>query len=257
MSRRGFTLIELLVVVAIIATLIGILLPALSSARNTARSTKCLAALHDVGAALQCYFNTNDDVFPLSQAHGGYQPGTAWLDTLAPHTQMKLQYRCPSDQATNFEDPNPALRRVTSYGINVFMGPNDEDWFPGNPSGIPPYGYEVQTHLRGASDLVYVAELAETGQNGAPIYPDHFHADKWGTNPLTGYGGADPKYDLALKRHQGKENYLFADGHADHFGFDQLFYVNPGSQALEIDRFDPGFPHSPQGWYTPDDGSNP
>lgn len=250
MRRPAFTLIELLVVIAILALLMGLLLPVMGQARMTAQSAKCLASLHDIGIALQGYFNTNDDRFPLSQAHGGYQPGTAWLDTLAPHTDSKLQYRCPTDRATNFDEPDPAKRRVTSYGVNIFMGPNSADWFPGNPSGIPPFGYEVATRIR-TSDFIFVAELAETDALNKPIYPDHFHAEKWGTNPLSGYGGADPKYDLALARHLSKANYLFVDGHAIQMRFDETFRVSPDGQTLEVDRFDPGFPHSSQGWYPP------
>ncbi len=255
MQRRGFTLIELLVVVAIIATLIGILLPSLASARAAGQSTKCLAALHDIGTALQCYLNCNDDRFPLSQAHGGYQPGTAWLDTLAPHTQMTLQYRCPTDRASNFDAPNPAVRRLTSYGVNAFLQPNADDFVPHNPTGIPPFGYINATQLRDSSRWVFAAELAEADQNNNPIYPDHFHADEWATNPFTGYGGADPKYDLALQRHQQKANYLFTDSHVDRSSFDQLFRVSPDGQTLEINRFDPGFPHSEQGWVKPSEGA--
>jgi len=253
MRRVCFTLIELLVVISIIALLLAILLPAMSSARGTARSAKCLAALHDIGLALQAYLQTNDDHFPLSQAHGGYQPGTAWLDTLEPFTDSKLQYRCPADEAVNFDAPDPAIRRVTSYGTNVFMGPNPADWFPGNPSGIPPFGYEIPTRLGAkSSTLVYVAELAEADRMGQPIYPDHFHAERWGTNPFTGYGGADPQYDLALRRHLSKANYLYADNHAETKRFDQTFRISGDGANLEIDQFDPGFPHSAQGWYQPD-----
>ncbi|MFO0971931.1 MAG: prepilin-type N-terminal cleavage/methylation domain-containing protein [Phycisphaerae bacterium] len=250
MFRRAFTLIELLVVISILSLLMGLLLPALSAARATAQATRCAAGLHDVGVALQGYFNTNDDRFPLSQAHGGYQPGSAWIDTLAPHTQMKLQYRCPTDHAPNFDEPDPAKRRVTSYGINVFMNPNDPGWTPDNPSGIPSFGFEVATRLA-ASDLIFVAELAEEDASHQPLYADHFHADMWSTNPFTGYGGADPQFDLALSRHQQKSNYLFVDGHAVPLRFDETFRVSPDGQTLEIDKFDPGFPHGPAGWFQP------
>ena len=251
MKRRGFTLIELLVVVAIIAVLIGILMPALTNARATSQSTKCLAALHDIGVAMTGYFNVNDDRFPLLREHGGSAPGTAWLDTLAPHTDMKLQYRCPTDQATNFDDPDPTLRRVTSYGMNSFMTPLQVDWTPASP--FPPHGFVVQTRLGDTSHWVYSAELAEWGTddsgNVIPVHGDDFHSDRWLINPLTGYGGDQPSQWLALGRHLQKENYLFADGHAEHVGFDQLYHVSADGQTLEIDRFDPGFPRSPQGWY--------
>lgn len=255
MRRCAFTLIELLVVIAIISLLLSILLPSLAAARAAGQSTKCLGALHNFGNALQGYFNTNDDRFPLSQAHGGYQPGTAWVDTLMPYASDTLAYQCPSDESQNFAESDPAKRRVTSYGINIFMGPNDPDWYPGNPSGIPPFGYELVTRLGAkASRLIYAAELAELDRLGNPVHPDHFHAERWGTNPTTGYGGAEPKYDLALARHLRKANYLYADGHADTRLFEQTFRVNPGSGVLEIDQYDPGFPHSPTGWYQPDGG---
>jgi prepilin-type N-terminal cleavage/methylation domain-containing protein/prepilin-type processing-associated H-X9-DG protein len=252
MKRACFTLIELLVVISIIAVLLAILLPAMASARATGQSTKCLAALHDVGLALQAYLQTNDDRFPLSQAHGGYQPGTAWLDTLAPHTESKLQYRCPSDEAVNFDAADATMRRVTSYGVNIFMGPNSDDWFPNNPSGIPPFGYEIPTRLGAkASTLIYSAELAEVDRNGVPIYPDHFHAERWGTNPFCGTGGADPQYDLAIKRHRGQASYLYADAHAERAKFNVTWRASADGAVLEINQYDPGFPHSPSGWYQP------
>ena len=251
MKRRAFTLIELLVVIAITSLLIAILLPALSAARQSGQSAKCLATLKNVGVGLAAYFNTNEDRFPLSKVHGGYQAGTAWLDTLEPYAQTTLQYRCPADHAKNFDAANPGLRRVTSYGINIFMSPNPLDWTASNPTGIPSWGYIKQTRLKDSSRWVYAAELAEVDRTGAPLSADEFHADHWGTNPFTGYGGYDPQYDLSLRRHLRKENYLFADSHAEHVAFDQLFHVSADGQTLEIDRFDPGFPHSPQGWFQP------
>lgn len=252
-NPRGFTLIELLVVVSIIALLLAVLLPALGSARATGYSVKCLASLHNIGVALHGYFQGNEDHFPLSQAHGGYQPGSAWLDTLMPYADGMMHYYCPRDESTNFAESNPALRRVTSYGINIFMGPNPADWFPNNPSGIPPFGYELLTRLGAhASNVIFAAELAEQDRNGRPIYPDHFHPEKWGVNPFTGYGGADPQYDLAVLRHKGKANYLFADAHAENLAFERTFQVSSDGGVLQVNQYDPGFPHSPEGWYRPE-----
>ena len=246
MKRRAFTLIELLVVIAIISLLISIILPALSRARQMGLRTKCLAALHETGQALTAYYNVNEDRFPLSSAHGGYQPGTAWLDTLMPSSDKNLIYRCPTD--------NPAVKRVTSYGINIFMDPNDDDWFPNNPSGIPPRGYMNLSQIRDTSRSIFVGELTDFDQGQNPITADHMHPDMWGLNPNTGYGGLDPKWEIALKRHIGGENYLFADGHASWSLFDDTWKIDETAQKKLIDLWDPGFPHPPNGWYQPNLG---
>jgi len=250
MKRSAFTLIELLVVIAVIALLLAILLPALSSARETGKSAKCLANLHNIGLAVQAYFNISDDLFPLSQAHGGYQPGDAWLDTLEPYTDSKLQYLCPSDRTPNLNESNPALRRATSYGINIFTGPLQDDWFPNNPVGIPPFGHRSFSRLGGQSaSIVFAAELAEFDVAGQPVYPDHFHPEGWRVNPGEGDPSLDPQFSLAIWRHLGRSNYLYADGHAERRAFEQTFFVSPDGAKLLVNQYDPGFPYSLVGWY--------
>lgn len=250
MRKRAFTLIELLVVIAIISVLIAVLLPSLSNARRSGRSTKCLANLKSMGLAMQAYFYSSDDTFPLSQAHGGGQPGWAWLDTLEPYNESKLQYRCPDDESPRLAAPDPTQRRVTSYGINIFMGPLQNGWFAGNPLGIPPFGYRSQTRLGAKSaSIVFAAEIAERDSAGNPIIPDHFHADEWRSNPGQGSGGEDPIFSLEMFRHLQKSNYLYADGHAESQRFGRTFLVSEAGDRLEINQYDPGFPHSSVGWY--------
>jgi len=250
MRRRAFTLIELLVVIAIISALLAVLLPSLSNARRSARSTKCLANLKNMGTALQAYFYVSEDLFPLSQAHGGGQPGWAWLDSLEPYTESKLQYRCPDDESPRFDAPNPAQRRVTSYGINIYTAPLQSGWFPGNPAGLPPHGYRSQTRMGAkAASIVFAAEISERSYNGNPVLPDHFHPDEWRTNPGQGSGGEDPIFSLEMYRHLRKSNYVYADGHAETQRFERTFLVSEDGQRLEVNQYDPGFPHSSVGWY--------
>jgi len=252
MRRRAFTLIELLVVIGILALMISVLLPALSHSRALGIKTRCLASTRDIGTALAAYLTASDDTFPLSQAHGGYQPGTAWIDTLMPHTSSKLQYRCPADRSENFDVANAAQRRVTSYGINIFMNPNDADYTADNDSGIPPRGYVKSTRCGDTARRIFVCELAELDRLGKPIWPDHVHPDMWGVNPLTGYGGLEPKYEVAVERHLKRANYTFVDGHAEWLSVDETFRIDPANGNKLLDLWDPGFPHgSPTGWYAP------
>ncbi|MCG8406958.1 MAG: prepilin-type N-terminal cleavage/methylation domain-containing protein [Phycisphaerales bacterium] len=250
MKRRGFTLIELLVVIAIISLLLAVLLPALSSARSSARKAKCLANMKNMGLALHAYFFTSNDEFPLSQAHGGGQPGWAWLDTLEPYSESKLQYQCPDDRSPRLGHADPALRRVTSYGINIFTSPLQHGWFEGNPLGIPPFGHRSQTRMGAQSaNIVFAAEIAEKDAWGNPIVPDHFHPEQWRTNAGQGGAGDDPIFSLQIHRHLRKANYLYADGHAAALRFEQTFLVGSSGIRLEINQYDPGFPHSDAGWY--------
>ncbi len=57
----GFTLIELLVVIAIISMLAGQILPALSTAREKGRQANCINNLHQIGLAIEMYYQDYDD----------------------------------------------------------------------------------------------------------------------------------------------------------------------------------------------------
>jgi prepilin-type N-terminal cleavage/methylation domain-containing protein len=57
----GFTLIELLVVIAIISMLAGQILPSLSTAREKGRQANCINNLHQIGLAIEMYYQDYDD----------------------------------------------------------------------------------------------------------------------------------------------------------------------------------------------------
>ncbi|MCM8818306.1 MAG: type II secretion system GspH family protein [Candidatus Omnitrophica bacterium] len=59
--KSGFTLIELLVVIAIISMLAGQILPSLSTAREKGRQANCINNLHQIGLAIEMYYQDYDD----------------------------------------------------------------------------------------------------------------------------------------------------------------------------------------------------
>ncbi len=60
-KKYGFTLIELLVVIAIISMLAGQILPSLSTAREKGRQANCINNLHQIGLAIEMYYQDYDD----------------------------------------------------------------------------------------------------------------------------------------------------------------------------------------------------
>lgn len=182
-ARRAFTLVELLVVAAIIAVLAGLLLPALSRARVRAISLRCTSQLRQIGMGCAMYSDDNNDRLPQS-AH----QGASWISRLGRYGLTNV-YRCPVD--TN-------RSRLTSYAINDFLTPA--------PFGDRLIDFSRLTFIPAPAETVHLAETAPDFEGS-----DHFHfADAssggFGTNAFSG--------QVAVERHQGAANYLFADGHA-------------------------------------------
>ena len=182
--RTAFTLIELLVIIAIIAVLAGLILPALAKARARAQATACLSKLKQLGMGVAMYAGDNRDELPQT-AH----QAASWIGMLAAYGLTNV-YRCPLD--TN-------LTRITSYAINDFLTPH--------PYGATSLDFSRFTVLPAPSETLHLAET-----RGDYTGADHFHfADASG-------GGFSPNAfsaDVAVQRHRGSANYLFADAHVE------------------------------------------
>ena len=183
-KRQAFTLIELLIVIAIIAIIAAILFPAFAKVRENARRAACLSNLKQIGFGCALYEGDNQDLLPQT-AH----QGASWIGRLAPYGVTNV-YRCPVD--TN-------RIRLTSYAINDFLTPH--------PYGAPEIDFTKLTSLPAPSETLHLAEARENFAGS-----DHFHfADTPGGSFTTNAFVAD----VAVTRHRGSANYLFADGHVE------------------------------------------
>jgi len=212
MSRRnGFTLIELLVVIAIIAILAAILFPVFAKAREKARQTTCLSNLKQLGTSVMMYAQDYDEMYPQSYQDVTSGVGSVaqipltWPNRLQPYIKNSQLYKCPSDSRppnVDFDGCRPILQ---SYCWNYWMGIDIPAWH--DPSGY--HTYFVLTSL---------------GQVQAPAQCAMLWDDSsdWLT---AGWGGRfdtldspDWAYDLGpgtiQGRHNGGDNFMFADGHA-------------------------------------------
>jgi len=256
-ERTGFTLIELLVVIAIIAVLAAILFPVFAQAREKARATACLSNCRQMGIAVQIYIQDNDEGMPtvrmdMMDASGMMMSNASWLDLVQPYIKNNLLQRCPSDNATNWEDKD--MPRLSSYGFNAYFD-----------TVHPPYGDPMNPrtiHLAAVTypaETIFAAELAEkNSKTGVAISEDHFMPMFWGdpAHVDPGMGGMDSgimgsgyQWDMdkqepttvAIRRHQEGSNYVFVDGHARWHRFAATWQQTMG-QPPSRDWYDPERP---------------
>jgi prepilin-type processing-associated H-X9-DG protein/prepilin-type N-terminal cleavage/methylation domain-containing protein len=207
--HTAFTLIELLVVVAIIAILAGLLMSAMSSSSQKGKTTKCLNSLRQIGAAAIQYAGEHDGTLPVT-THQRKLGEQSWTLSLQKYAGGTITFRCPADEDAT---------RVYTYVVNDFMTPN--------PAGAATLDYSRLTRLESPRATLLFGEATKTYTN-----TDHFHfADYYGqTIPPEFF-----KNQVAVERHGGSANYLFADAHVETLSWEQaqVLLRTPGSRFVD------------------------
>lgn len=195
----AFTLIEGLLVVALVALLLSLLLPGLGGARRTARATACCTQLRTIGLAVVLYTDTYRGAYPLSShTAGSMVSDAAWLTSLEAFGAPRSVRLCP-------EDPFRA-ERPTSYATNDHFEPLTPgiDYSPVTGRTLPggrTVALDKPWLIPRPASTIYAAEVAGEG------VIDHLHSVGWTSAEQIAAA-------VAVTRHDGASNFLFADGHA-------------------------------------------
>lgn len=252
-NRSAFTLIELFVVIAVIAILAALLLPALARAKASAHSAKCKSNLHQIGLSLQMYVD-DEGLYPRTPDS---MPYARWARALnanlnqpmsAPHVWPVTPpesyplgcFICPADKRKRRGTGgsygynawgislHPALGQYDKVGLYEGLGLGGRRFIERNV-GFPEPTRE--SLIQAPSEMIAIGD-AYTGSLGFRPNLRFDVFDSFGELVREGVYDLDvrSKYvDIAAtgkKRHQGRLNMLFCDGHVEGMRVHDLFFSN-------------------------------
>jgi prepilin-type processing-associated H-X9-DG protein/prepilin-type N-terminal cleavage/methylation domain-containing protein len=189
-QRQGFTLVELLVVIGIIVLLVGILRPVIGRAREQARAVQCASNISQIYKACVMYANENRGVLPMP---GGRE------SELTPTGLATCGVRLEEWGRLNYREGTlwPYVAAGIEARQQLFLCPSDvEPRFArqyvlpvANAQWPRNFSYNFTGFMAGGAVSAYVPNQGETP--GPPIVV------------------------LLTRRHSGKANAGFADGHVE------------------------------------------
>jgi prepilin-type processing-associated H-X9-DG protein/prepilin-type N-terminal cleavage/methylation domain-containing protein len=252
---RAFTLIELLVVIATIAILAPLLLPALSSAKLKAENITCKGNLRQIAFGSQLYA---DDC-------GKYVP-PGWSTLLKPYVRCDWPtyngsnpdpaqstfvgrsgtYACPGYNRIPgmYGSAPPDLSQVLygCYGYNIHGTDLYPGAHPGNTFG-PLFGLSQapESQVIKPADMVAFGDAglmssswSEWSQNvNAGITFLSLSLLDRALRPLDAAATADDmrRSEVYKRRHTGRVNIVFCDGHTEYGRTERFFDVRPNETA--------------------------
>jgi prepilin-type N-terminal cleavage/methylation domain-containing protein/prepilin-type processing-associated H-X9-DG protein len=238
MQKKGFTLIELLVVIAIIAILAAILFPVFAQARAKARQTVCESNLKQIGLATIMYETDYDEHWvPVETINGPaniYVPFYTLLNTYIKSavttTGAANVWNCPEDAAkwspgTPEHSYVPNTLRVLNDG-SCDLTPVTGNGLGYTASGTPPQecGSNDQSWPGPTIDAKIVSPASTISFIESP-YP----VDYWSFATVNNLGFWDSGVQPYLfAGHNGKSDFLFADGHVKALDPIQTMSTNDG-----------------------------
>ena len=247
-SRRGFTLIELLVVIAIIAILAALLLPALSRAKARADSAVCKSNPHQWGLGLQMYADDHEfypQFGPNSSIPTEETPVRWFNDALFPYTHANWPDTLTTTNVFVHQNPSDGIHVCPGYFRigGVYAGPlfgayayngsglwDDE----GAWSGASGHGYRLGLPGARPTTLAQPSQMIGMGDAGFLFKAGYTEYAMWGQGAYFAYldavGAPVPAQGMTHdvlaamhRRHLGRWNVLFADGHVENRTSAQLF----------------------------------
>ena len=235
-NKRAFTLIELLVVIAVISILAALLLPSLSRAKAVAKRIHCVGNVKQLALATHLYAGDNADHLPffsrlarpsdpreyyllgwLVWHHAlldGYLDGNTNLFQCAGNTRLKSVYPNGRPGLFNF-----------AYGWNGNGNGEESGVWNGvfGPGSEMSRGRTIKlSQVVVPSDHILLGEASGWFPAASPshsLFRDPYDYRTF-TNPSIKRRPFIPRYKPytfnLTRRHSGKSNMAFSDGHVEH-----------------------------------------
>lgn len=215
-KQAGFALIELLVVIAIIGVLAALLLSVISQAKGRAYQIQCIGNLHQLGIALNVF--VADKHKYLSRWHlESDEDSEGWIGQLEraglgisnpePDYRQKGVWKCPSIQ---WHEPGAIMAYYAYNGLGVCRSETDP-----NPLGLSK-SYVHQNSSIGPGLYIPVSESEVVVPSDMMAISDSFTGS--GMQMRESWFMTNEYYVATyppMKRHQGKANVVFCDGHVE------------------------------------------